>query len=56
MRRIKNKILKGLYIANFISLLIFATALDGNNLKVPLIVCGVNLLYIGLFTIANTRE
>lgn len=56
MRRKRNKILKGLFIANFISLLIFAMALDGDNLKVPLIVCGFNLLYIGLFTIANTRE
>lgn len=56
MRKIKNKILIALFILNFISVIIFGAALDDENITIQLIIIGFNLLYLSIFTVANTRE
>ena len=54
MRNIKNKILKGLFAINVIVLMLCGCALDSVSFA-PAIVCFICLIYITIFTIANTR-
>jgi hypothetical protein len=54
MKNRKNKILIGLLKLSIASLLISGCALDSKS-NIPLIICGVSLLYITLFIVANTR-
>ena len=49
---IKNKILRTLVGVNIISMLIFGMALDSPS-YIPMIVVGVNVFYLFIFTLAN---
>lgn len=55
MKKRKNKILIGLLKINVLLAILSACALDSESI-IPMIVCGVSVAYIALFTIANTRE
>lgn len=52
MRCLKNTILKILAWINFLSLLIFGCALDSDS-WIPLIICFINIAWLGLFGYAN---
>lgn len=54
MKKIKNKILKGLFDICVVLALLSACAADSDSI-LPLIICGVSLAYISLIVIANTR-
>ena len=51
----KNKILKGLFIANLISVFICGCMLDSES-YIPIVIISINAIYLFLFTLANTRE
>lgn len=53
--RIKDKILKGLATISVILTILCGCALDSKS-DIPLIICGVCLLYLTLFILANTRD
>ena len=51
----KNKILKGLFIANLISIFIVGSMLDSDS-YIPIVIVSLNAIYLFLFTLANTKE
>lgn len=51
-KRTKNKILKALVVINVISMILTGMALDSPS-YIPMIICGVNILFLFLFTLAN---
>lgn len=53
-RKVKNKILIGLFKLSIVLVLLSGMALDSDSI-IPLIVCGVSTVYIAIFLIANTR-
>lgn len=55
MRKYKNKILKGAFKVSVLGLFIGGSCLDGENIIVPLVILGLSLIYIAIFTAANTR-
>lgn len=48
----KKKILNGLFYGSLISLVIAGSALDSES-YIPMIICGLNIAYLFLYTLAN---
>lgn len=51
----KNRVLKTITTIATITLLLSACSLDGENVVVPVVMMGVSLIWIALFTSANSQ-
>ena len=54
-RRWKNRILKAITATAVVSYLLAACCLDSES-AVPMAICGVDAVWLALFTVANTRS